>query len=84
MGEAKNSSPAVLKATLVAFQNEMLKEHLWPQAHSQLKEAWSTSISKHFAQSSAGPSANPSKVVTRDSSGIAPWTRRGARGDGTN
>ena len=42
----------------------MLKEHLWPQARSQLKEAWGAYSTKHFAQSSAGPSANPSKVVT--------------------
>ena len=37
----KGATPAVLKETLVAFENEMLKEHLWPQAHGQLKEAWS-------------------------------------------
>ena len=60
----KGVTPAVLKATLAAFQNEMLKEHLWPQARGQLKEAWSAYISKHFTQSSAGPSANPSKVAT--------------------
>ena len=45
-----------------AFENEMLKEHLWLQARGQLKEAWSAYISKHFTQSSAGPSANPSKA----------------------
>ena len=41
MGEArKGASPAVLKATLAAFENEILKasEHLWPQARGQLKE----------------------------------------------
>ena len=42
----------------------MLKEHLWPHASSQLKAAWSAYLLKHFAQSSAGPSANPSKVVS--------------------
>ena len=60
----KRSTPAVLKAELAAFENEMLKEHVWPQARSQLKEAWSAYTSKHFAQSSSGPSANPSKVAT--------------------
>ena len=35
----KGATPAVLKATLAAFKNEMLKEHLWPQARGQLKEA---------------------------------------------
>ena len=60
----KGATPAVLKETLAAFEKEMLKEHLWPQARGQLKEAWSAYISKHFTQSSAGPSANPSKVVT--------------------
>ena len=60
----KGATPEVLKATLAAFKNEMLKEHLWPQARGQLKEAWSAYISKHFTQSSAGPSANPSKVGT--------------------
>ena len=64
-----NATPAVLKATLAAFENEMLKEDLWSQltdsqARSQLKEAWSAYISKHFTQSSAGPSANPSMVAT--------------------
>ena len=60
----KGATPVVLKETLAAFENEMLKEHLWPQARGQLKEAWSAYISKHFTQSSAGPSANPSKVAT--------------------
>ena len=60
----KGATLAVLKGTLAAFENEMLKEHLWPQAHSQLKEAWIAFISKHFTQSSAGPSGNPSKVAT--------------------
>ena len=53
MEEAGNgATPEVLKETLAAFKNEMLKEHLWPQARSQLNEAWS-----------AYPSANPSKVA---------------------
>ena len=60
----KGATPAVLKVTLAAFENEMLKEHLWPQACGQLKEAWIAYNSKHFTQSSAGPSANPSKVAT--------------------
>ena len=60
----KKATPAVLKGTLAAFENEILKEHLWPQARSQLKEAWIAYNSKHFTQSSAGPSANPSKVAT--------------------
>ena len=61
----KASNPAVLKATLTAFENEMLKEHLWPQARTQLKEAWRAYISKHFAQASVGgPSVNPSKFAT--------------------
>ena len=60
----KGSTPAVLKVTLAAFENKMLKEHLWPQAHGQLKEAWIAFIPKHFTQSSAGPSANLSKVAT--------------------
>ena len=49
----KGATPVVLKETLAAFENEMLKEHLWPQARSQLKEAWIAYISKHFTQSSA-------------------------------
>ena len=65
----KGATPAVLKATLAVFENEMLKEHLWPQARSHLKEAWIAYISKHFTQSSAGPSAkfsaNPSKVASQ-------------------
>ena len=40
----KGATPAVLKGTLAAFENEMLKEHLWPQARGQLKEAWSSYI----------------------------------------
>ena len=60
----KGATPAVLKATLAAFENEMLKEHLWPQARSQLKEAWIAYISKHFTHSFAGPSANPSKIAS--------------------
>ena len=60
----KGATPAVLNETLAAFENEMLKEHLWPQARSQLKEAWIAYISKHYTQSSASPSANPSKVAT--------------------
>ena len=63
----KGSTHAVLKANWAALENEMLKEHLWPQARSQLKEAWNpwiAYISNHFTQSSAGPSANPSKVST--------------------
>ena len=40
----KGATPAVLKGTLAAFENEMLKEHLWPQACGQLKEAWSAYI----------------------------------------
>ena len=63
-GARKGATPAVLKATLAAFENEMLKEHLWPQARGQLKEAWSAYILKHFTQSSADPSVNPSKVAT--------------------
>ena len=35
---------------------------------SQLKDAWIAYISKHFTQSSAGPSANPSKVATSQGS----------------
>ena len=65
MEEAKKAAtPAVLKVTLAAFESEVLKEHFWPQKRSQLKEAWSAYILKHFAQSSAGPSVNPSKVAT--------------------
>ena len=63
----KRATLAVLKATSAAFENDMLKEHLWPQARGQLKEAWSAYISKHFTQSSgtsAGPSANPCTVAT--------------------
>ena len=60
----KGATPAVLKTTLAALENRMLKEHLYPQARGQLKEVWIAYISKHFTQSSAGPSANPSKVVT--------------------
>ncbi len=61
----KASNPAVCKATLTAFKNEVLKEHLWPQAHSQLKEARSAYISKNFAQPSVGgPSVNPSRFAT--------------------
>ena len=63
----KGSTPAVLKANSDAFENEMLKEHLWPQVSNQLREAWtrwSAYISKHFAESSAGPSSNPSQVAT--------------------
>ena len=62
----KGGTPEVLKVTLAAFENKMLKEHSWPQAREKLKEAWSASsyISKHFTQSSSCPSANPSKVVT--------------------
>ena len=37
------------------LSEQMLKEYLWPQAHSQLKEAWSAYIMKNFAESSAGP-----------------------------
>ena len=37
----KGATPAVLKATSAAFENEILEEHLWPQARVQLKEAWS-------------------------------------------
>ena len=73
----KGATPAVLKETLAAFENEMLKEHLWPQARGQLKEAWSAYISKHFTQSSAGPSANPSKAAT------PPGSPYGAGGGGT-
>ena len=36
----KGTTPAVLKMTLAAFENEMLKKHLWLQARGQLKEAW--------------------------------------------
>ena len=74
----KGATPAVLKGTLAAFENEMLKEHLCPKAHSQLKEAWIAYISKHFTQSSAGPSANPSKVV------IPPGSPCGAGGGGAD
>ena len=74
----KGVTPAVFKATLAAFKNEMLKEQLWPQAHSQLKEAYSAYISKHFTQSSAGPSANPFKVANPPGSPI------GAGGGGTD
>ena len=35
-----------------------------PCTNQALHEAWSAYISKHFTQSSAGPSANPSKVAT--------------------
>ena len=59
----KGATPAVLKATLATFKDEMLKEHLWPQARCQLKEAWSAHISKHFTRSSTGPSANPSTML---------------------
>ena len=70
----KGSTHAVLKANWAALENEMLKEHLWPQAHIQLKEAWSAYISKHFAQTSAGPSATQCKPLQGcDSSGIALW-----------
>ena len=51
----KGGTPAVLKETLAAFKNEMLKEHLWPPARSQFKEVWIAYISKHFTQSSASP-----------------------------
>ena len=65
MEEAKKgATPAVFKGTLAAFKNKMLKEHMWPQTRSQLTEAWIAYISKHFTQPSAGPSANPSKIVT--------------------
>ena len=38
MEEARKvSTPPVLQATLAAFKKELLKEHLWPQACSQLK-----------------------------------------------
>ena len=62
----KGSTLAVpgLKANLSASENEMLKEHLWPESHSQLKEAWRAYVPKHFAQFSSGPSAKPSKVAT--------------------
>ena len=73
----KGSIPAILKAT-AAFEIELLKEHLWPQAHSQLTEAWSAYFSKHFAQSSAGQSANPSKDATPQGSPC------GAGGGGTD
>ena len=75
----KGATPAVLKGTLAAFENKMLKEHLWPQARSQLKEAWIAYISKqfYFTQSSAGPSANSLKVVT------PPGSPYGAGGGGT-
>ena len=79
MGEArKGATPAVLKGTLAAFEHEMLKEHLWPQARGQLKEAWIAYISKHFTQSSAGPSANLSQVAT------PPGSLRGAGGGGSD
>ena len=79
MEEARNGETlAVLKGTLAAFENEMLKEHLWPQARSQLKEAWIAYISKHFTQASAGPSANPSKVAT------PPGSPYGAGGGGAD
>ena len=50
----KGGTPAVLKETLAACKNNMLKEHLWPQARSHLKEAWIAYISKHFTHASAG------------------------------
>ena len=78
----KGATLAVLKATLAAFQNKILKEHLWPQARGQLKEAWtwpwSAYISEHCTQSSAGPSANPSKAAT------PPGLPYGAGGDGAD
>jgi hypothetical protein len=40
----KAANPAALKQTLTALENEMLNEHTWPQAHTQLKEAWSAYI----------------------------------------
>ena len=82
MEEARKASdPAVLKATLTAFENEMLKEHLWPQARTQLKEAWRAYISKHFAQASVGgPSVNPSKFATPPGSP----TGAGERGSALN
>ena len=43
----KGATPVVLTGSLAAFENEMLKEHLWPQARSQLMEAWIAYISKH-------------------------------------
>ena len=45
----------------------------WPQAHSQLKEAWSAYVSKHFAGLSAVRLPTPPRllVVTCYSSGIA-------------
>jgi hypothetical protein len=61
----KAANPAVLKQTLTAFKNEMLNEHTWPQAHTQLKEALSAYILKHYPQTSApGPSYSKSKVAT--------------------
>ena len=69
----KGATPAVLKATLAAFDNEMLKELLWPQARGQLKEAWISYTLKNFTQSSAGPSANLSNFQGSDSSEIVPW-----------
>ena len=73
----KAATPTVLKVTLAAVESEMLKEHLWPLARSQLKDAWSAYISKHFAQTSACHSANPPKVATPPESALE------AGGDGT-
>jgi hypothetical protein len=75
----KAANPAVLKATLTTFENEMLEEHTWPQARSQLKEAWGAYIKKNFAQAAVGgQSVNPSKFATPPGSPI------GAGGGGSS
>ena len=65
----KSATPAVLKATLTSFKNEMLTEHTWPQAQGQLKDEWRAYIQKNFVQAGGsggpvGPSCNPSKLPT--------------------
>jgi len=77
----KAANPPVLKQALTAFENEMLNEHMWPQARTQLKEAWSAYIMKHYPQTSAvGQSYNKSKVPTPPGSPSAPAPADGASG----
>ena len=82
MEEARKAcNPAVHKATLTAFENEMLKEHLWPQARSHFKDAWSAYICMNFAQPSVGgTSVNPSRLATPPGSP----TGAGAGGGGSD
>ena len=80
----KAANPPVLKQALTAFENEMLNEHMWPQARTQLKEAWSAYIMKHYQspQSSAtGQSYNKSKVATPPGSPSGPAPADGAGGE---